>query len=366
MHIFNCNNLTCLKKTVRNWRNRANLFFLDWLDNPPKANQVDDLILNLLEDKPRSGAPATFIPEQICAIVAIALEDPKTSNRPISFWSNREIAAEAIKREIVPSISASTIGNILREISVRPHKSKYWLTPKIKDKEQLNKEIATICRLYESVEVLAASGTKLASLDEKTGMQANERISPDKPMRPGSDVKIEYEYKRHGTQCLTPTFDVLTGKIICHQLGDTRLETDFVEHIKNTVATSPDSNWIFVMDQLNTHKSEGLVRYFAKINGFTEDLGIKGESGILKDQKSREEFLTRNNQRLQIQYTPKHCSWMNQIEIWFGIFQRKALRRASFTSINDLKEKVNSFIEYYNNTMAKPFSWTYKGKALSI
>jgi len=119
-----------------------------------------------------------------------------------------------------------------------------------------------------------------------------------------------------------------------------------------------------VMDQLNTHKSEGLVRLFAKINGYKGNLGKKGKHGILENQKTRAEFLTKKNQKIRIQFTPKHCSWMNQIEIWFGIFHRKTLRRKSFKSIKELVQRTKDFIEYYNNTMAKPFMWTYKGKPL--
>ena len=307
-----------------------------------------------------------FTAEQVCSIVAIALKKPEDCGRPITFWSSREIADEAVLQNIVKSISPSTVGNILRNISVRPHKSKYWLNPKIENQEKFREDLKVISDLYARADVLKSENTKLVSVDEKTSMQANERIALDKPMVPGSDVKIEFEYKRHGTQCLTPTFDVQNGKIISHKIGETRTEIEFVEHIMDTVSIAPNSNWIFVMDQLNTHKSEGLVRYFAEVNGFIGDLGIKGEKGILKNQETRAEFLTKLDQKIRIQYTPKHCSWMNQIEIWFGIFHRKALRRRSFNSIIDLVEKTNQFIEYYNRTMAKPFSWTYKGKALSI
>ena len=212
--------------------------------------------------------------------------------------------------------------------------------------------------------ILRENNTILVSVDEKTGMQALERNAIDKPMKLGSPAKIEYEYTRHGTQCLTPTFDIHTGQIINYQIGLTRNEEDFVKHIKETIETAPDSNWIFIMDQLNTHKSEGLVRLFAEINKFDGDLGEKGISGILKSMESREEFLTRKNQKLQINYTPKHCSWMNQIEIWFGIMHRKVLKRKSFGSIEQLVVNVKEFIKYYNEHMAKPFKWTYEGKPM--
>ena len=118
------------------------------------------------------------------------------------------------------------------------------------------------------------------------------------------------------------------------------------------------------MDQLNTHKSEALVRYVAEYCGIEEDLGKKGKEGILKSMQSREEFLSRKGKSIVFHYTPKHASWMNQIEIWFGILGKKAIRRGNFTSKQDLKQKIFDFIEYFNKTMAKPFKWTYRGDVL--
>jgi hypothetical protein len=350
-------------KTVKRWRDKALSLFNSWIKNPPKEEEdAKNEILNMLEDKPRSGAPPKFSTVNVCLILSVALEKPEDCGRPISFWSTRELADEVVLRGIVENISKSTIGNILRAAIVRPHKSQYWLNPNIECKEEFKKNIDDVCDLYRDSKKLALKNTKLVSIDEKTGMQAISRCSPDKPMMLNSDVKIEFEYKRNGTQCLTPTFDILTGKIIAYQIREKRTEPDFVEHIMETVETSPDSNWIFVMDQLNTHKSEGLVKYFAKINGYSGDLGIKGEKGILKSMSSREEFLTKKDGKLRIQYTPKHCSWMNQIEVWLGIFDRKALRRASFESVELLVKRTEDFIEYYNETMAKPFKWLYAGK----
>lgn len=354
----------CSYKKVKRWRERAISFFKNF-DATNLSNEIiEEALLDVTQDESRSGAPTTFSPEQICEIIAIALENPEDSSRPISFWSAREIAEEACKRGIVESISTSKVGDILRDIDIKPHKSRYWLNPKIDDEDEFRKTLKNICDLYFNAKSLREKNTILVSIDEKTGMQALERNAPDKPVKPGSPAKIEYEYKRHGTQCLTPTFDILTGQIISYQIGATRNEEDFVEHIKETIKTSPHSNWIFVMDQLNTHKSESLVRLFAEENKYKGELGEKGEKGILKTMESREEFLTKKDQKLQIQFTPKHCSWMNQIEIWFGIMHRKSLKRKSFKSIEELVSKVKEFIKYYNDKMAKPFKWTYEGKPL--
>ena len=354
----------CSYKTVIRWRLRTYELFSNLSEDTSELS--DALLIQMLENKPRSGSPPKFTPEQICLIIKIALEKPEDSQRPISCWTGREISEEAIKRNIVENISTSTVSNLLRKIDIRPHKSRYWLNPKINDEANFRKEIKEICDIYENVKKLKEENTIVVSIDEKTGMQATERIAPDKPVIKGHVAKLEFEYKRHGTQCLIPSFDVLTGKILNHYIGFTRTEDDFVEHVKNTVNISPDSNWIMVMDQLYTHKSEGLVRLFAEINGYKGDLGKKRKKGILENQKTRTEFLTKINQKIRIQFTPKHCSWMNQIEIWFGIFHRKTLNRKSFKSIKELVQRTKAFIEYYNNTMAKPFKWTYKGKPLMV
>mgnify|MGYP000144412156 FL=1 len=197
-------------------------------------------------------------------------------------------------------------------------------------------------------------------------MQALERIHPDHPMKPGRPEQHEFEYTRHGTQCLIGNFEVATGKMINATVGDTRTEDDFVAHIKATVETAPNDQWVFVMDQLNTHKSAGLVEYIAKACEINAPLGIKGREGILHNMKSRAEFLQDPQHRIRIVYTPKHCSWLNQIEIWFGILSKRLLKRGSFSSTEQLRQKVLDFIDYFNEHLAKPFRWTYIGKPLVV
>ena len=150
-------------------------------------------------------------------------------------------------------------------------------------------------------------------------------------------------------------------------MGDTRTEVDYLEHVQQTIDTNPNATkWHLVMDCLNTHQSESLVRYVAQVEGLEIDLGIKGKSGILKSMQTRTDFLTDKTHRIVFYFTPKHCSWLNQIEIWFGILMRKLLRRGNFISQADLKSRIILFIDYFNRTMAKPFKWTYKGKALAV
>jgi transposase len=226
--------------------------------------------------------------------------------------------------------------------------------------------VEEICEVYSCALERADQGEVTFSLDEMTGIQARERIMPDIPMKPGRSVKVEFEYLRHGTQSLIASFNVATGRIDQADVGDTRTEADLEAHLKALLARYPDAPKIHgVMDCLNTHQSEALVRLVAALETDPPELGVKGKSGILESMKTRTDFLRNPNHRLVIHFTPKHSSWLNQIEIWFSILMRKLLRRSSFNSTCDLKDKILAFIDYFNRTMAKPFQWTYKGKPLS-
>jgi hypothetical protein len=189
------------------------------------------------------------------------------------------------------------------------------------------------------------------------------------PLAPGKVERREFEYIRHGTCTGILSRDVVTGQIIAPTLGPTRTEADFLAHLQGVVASDPQARqWHVVLDNLNIHQSESLVRWVAEESDLDIALGEKGKWGILHTKQSRAAFLSDASHRIVLHYTPKHCSWLNQMEIWLSILVRKPgahwAKRGSFTSVDDLTTKILEFIEYYNRTMAKPFKWTYEGKPL--
>ncbi|MGZ3397342.1 MAG: IS630 family transposase [Isosphaeraceae bacterium] len=319
----------------------------------------------VLSDEPRPGAPGKFTPEQVTQILAVACEPPEKSGRPITHWTVRELTDEVIRRGIVESISPSQVSRSLHEAALPPHKSRYWLNTTEEDPKVFARQVEAVCDTYREAPALEKSrGTHTVCVDEMTGLQALERNAAAKPMIAGKPELIEAESTRHGTICLIGNFEVTTGELIAPTLGATRTEDDFAGHIERTVATDAEGPWVFVVDNLNIHCSESLVSLVAKACEITTGLGKKGVRGVQKSMASRRAFLSERGHRIRFVYLPKHSSWLNQIEVVFGVIMRKVVRRGSFTSVNDLRGKLLKFIDYFNRVFAHPFRWTYTGRPL--
>ena len=229
----------------------------------------------------------------------------------------------------------------------------------------MDAKVTDICGVYRAAPRLRERGDRVVTTDELTGIQALERKHPGLPLAPGKIARREFEYLRHGTCTCILSRDVVTGQVIAPTMGPTRTAVDFLGHIQGVVATDPAAGqWHVVVDKLNTHMSEALVRWVAAESDLDLDLGKKGKHGILHTKQSRAAFLSDPTHRIVFHYTPKHCSWLNQMELWLSILVGKLLKRGSFTSVADLQIKILHFIAYYNRTMAKPLKWTYQGKPL--
>ena len=328
--------------------------------------KLKEAVTDILLDKPRQGAPETYDANQRALIVTMACQNPNDYGFEISHWSLPYLKIAIEQAGFAPGISESSINRILNDVDVRPHKHQYWLhsREKYESPETYNAKIDSINSLYRQAKETASAsgenvGTRILSTDEMTGIQALEHKYPDKLPTPGKDAKIEFEYIRHGTTSLTGFFDVVTGCVEPPFLNQTRTEEDFVKALDEVISRDPAKRYCITADNLNTHESESLVRYVAEQIGDKQDLGMKGKSGILKSKESRAQYLSDTDHRICFYYTPIHCSWMNQIEIWFGIINKRLLKKKSFKSVEELTQSIITFVEQYNRYFAHPFNWKY-------
>lgn len=353
----------CVGRWRKRWQDSVDALLAIEMNEPRAV--LERAIMDVLRDAHRSGAPGKFSAEQVVQIVSTACENPCDSGRPVEDWTGRELADEVQKRSIVDSISASRVNKLLRLVDLQPQRRKYWCFTTEKDLDLFQSQVEEVCQTYLGAKsAYLHHNTHTICVDEMTSLQANERRAETRRGRPGQLAKSECQYTRHGTQSLTGSWHVVEGQMIQTTIDETRDGDDFANHIDRTIQTDPEANWIIVMDNLNTHYGEPIVRLIAKWLGIApETLGNKKKRrGILGSMKSRREFLADPSHRIRFVFIPKHSSWLNQIEVIFGVIAKRVMRHGSFTSKTDLREKLISFINYFNKTFAKPLNWTYTGK----
>ena len=235
--------------------------------------------------------------------------------------------------------------------------------PKIANWDAFVKRVALVCSFILLAIKKSDPNLHVLSLDEKTCIQAIERHESTAPKSKGGYTRKEFEYTRHGTTTLIAAIDVSNGKLLNAHLKPTRDEKDYADFVKQTVGFLPEMDKIVILsDQLNTHLSETLVRWIAESGYYSEeDLGIKGQSGILKNMQTRRAFLESEYHRVRFIFTPKHCSWLNPIENWFAKLQRHVIKNGNFKSVKELEQKIRIYIDFYNQQFAKALKWKFKG-----
>ena len=277
---------------------------------------------------------------------------------PTSHWSLDDLAYHILKDAHYRDMSRSTVQRILAEADLKPHKSRYWLHSTDPDFEA---KALAICRLYLAAPALYRQGELVVCVDEKTGIQALQRLHPTKPGRPGQVELQEFEYLRRGTRCLLASLVVPTGQVL-GSVTARRARWDFVRHVRDVVVAFPHiKKFHWVMDNLNTHWTFELCRYLAR----EEAEAIWAGRPRLRTGAQRRAFLQDPSHKHVVYYTPKHGSWLNQIEIWFGVLARRVLRRGEFHSVEELAQRLVEYITHYNRHQAHPYEWTYAGKPLA-
>jgi len=349
----------------RRWSRSVEALLAIEMNEPDAA--LERAVQDVLRDAHRRGSPGKFSAQQIARVVSIACESPRASDRPVDTWTSRELADEAVKRNIVSSISTSRVGDFLRLVALKPWRRKCWCFTTEKDEELFQTQVDDICSVYLNAPVAYAKhNTRTICVDEMTSLAANERRASSKLALPNQVAKAECQYTRHGTLSLTGSWDVVQGQMIHTTIDETRDAEDFAHHICKTIATDPLASWVVVADNLNTHYGEPVVRLVAKLLGIDPaQLGSKKRRrGVLGCVQSRREFLTDPSHRIRFVYTPKHSSWLNQIEVVFGVIAGRVIRCGDFSSKQDLKTKLLEFIAYYNRSYARPLNWTYTGRPI--
>jgi transposase len=305
-----------------------------------------------LSDEPRSGRPPKFTARQKVRVIKKATQHPRRSGVPFSHWDSVSLARLAIDAGITESIHPTTVWRWLNDADLKPHRVQYWLQSPDPDFEERSQDVI---KTYLAAPQRAKQGVATFSVDEKTSIQARERVRPDLLMIPGIPQRIEHEYIRHGTLCLTAALNVATGDVQ-GLITDDRPAPIFARFLEDLIESVPDAKKIHVvLDNLNTHWHHDACRVVAAASDMDYD------PDRFKTGPPRRKFLMSARKRVVFHFTPKHASWLNQIEIWFSVLCRKLLRRESFSSLRELRAALRRFISYYNRHLAHPYRWTYTG-----
>jgi hypothetical protein len=302
-----------------------------------------------------AAARSLFPPQDRHKVIILATTQPADVGIPASRWSPDDLAYHILRDAHYRAMSRSAVQRILAEADLKPHKSRYWLHS---DDPDFEAKALDICRLYLEAPRLYEHGALVLCADEKAGIQALERARPTTPGAPGRPERRDPEYIRHGTRCLLATLVVPTGQVI-GSVTERRATWDFVRHVRDVVEQFPGvTRFHWVMDNLNTHYTFELCQYLGRLSGVWETRP-KLQTGA-----QRRAFLTDPGHKHVVHYTPKHGSWLNQVEIWFGVLCRRLLRRGEFRSVAELAGRILGFIDYYDRHDAHPYEWTYTGKPL--
>jgi len=291
------------------------------------ANRYSTYGYKGLEDEPRTGRPQTFDTEVILHVIKIACEMPEKYGRSLAMWDCQEIAKELIRTKVVDSISSESVRRILESQKIKPWKHHMWLSEKKPRDQEFCDSVREITDQY--FRKLKASECVLC-MDENTSIQARKRIAEPKGAKSKRPVQVEHEYKRKGALNLFAAFDTRTGKVYgrCYERKRQAECIDFFEYLDKEIPKKIKKIHI-ICDNVSTHHGKLMTKWIA------------------------------DHPRFQLHFTPVHCSWMNQVEQWFSILKRKRLTIAHFQSKEDLREKLYSFIEQWNEH-AHAFKWNEK------
>lgn len=330
--------LGCSRETARRWRQRY---------EQRRAEAPFAPVRELLEDEGRVGRPASLPDTLWVDLLSLVTTSPEQHGLPFTHWTSEEMARLAVDKGWTPHLSASYVREFLAESRLKPHQVKEWMNRP--DDPEFDARATHIKDLLATASETPTPGHVVFSYDEKTGMQARERLAPSQPMQAGRVARQEFEYARHGTLVLFTFFIVATGAIQA-QYGETRTSADTARVLEGRLAfalAAGATHIDVVLDQLNTHLSREMVAAVARVCGVPMP-----DKDVMSRGASRRAWLERTDRRVVFHFTPKHASWLNPVEIWFGVLVRRVLRRGSFCSKADLQAKVRAFVEYYNDKLA--------------